>query len=184
MSDHNNLETFLDEAWRHLNRGAADSRSPARYPTFATVSPEGKPQARTVALRRASRPNSILEVHTDIATDKVTALEHTPIAAFHIWLPRADLQIRLSASVAILTGDCVDAQWAKVPPLSRVSYGTLPVPGHPIVDAYAYEKPSDQDRFAVLKCTVKEIDLVHLGKRHWRALFIAEDNWVGRWLAP
>ncbi|HAJ84538.1 MAG TPA: pyridoxamine 5'-phosphate oxidase, partial [Rhodobacteraceae bacterium] len=62
----------------------------------------------------ASRPNSILEVHTDIATDKVTALEHTPIAAFHIWLPRANLQIRLSASVAILTGDCVDAQWAKV----------------------------------------------------------------------
>ncbi|HAJ84539.1 MAG TPA: pyridoxamine 5'-phosphate oxidase, partial [Rhodobacteraceae bacterium] len=25
MSDHNDLEAFLDEAWRHLNRGAADS---------------------------------------------------------------------------------------------------------------------------------------------------------------
>ncbi len=184
MSDHNDLEAFLDEAWRHLNRGAADSSSPARYPTFATVSPEGKPQARTVALRGASRPNSILEVHTDIATDKVTALEHTPIAAFHIWLPRADLQIRLSTSVAILTGDRIDGQWAKVPPASRVSYGTLPTPGYPIVDVYAYQKPADRDRFAVLSCSLKEIDLVHLGERHRRAVFVAEDDWAGQWLAP
>ena len=184
MNDDNNLQAFLDEAWQHLKRGTADSRSPARYPTFATVSPEGKPQARTVALRSASRVASVLEVHTDIATAKVTALESTPVAAFHIWLPRINLQIRLSTSVAILTGDRIDGQWAKVPPASRVSYGTLPTPGYPIVDVYAYQKPADRDRFAVLSCTLKEIDLVHLGERHRRAVFVAEDDWAGQWLAP
>ena len=74
MSDPNDLQAFLDEAWRHLTRGVADSKAPARYPTFATVSTQGKPEARTVALRGASRSAGALEVHTDIETAKVTAL--------------------------------------------------------------------------------------------------------------
>ena len=65
MSDPNDLTAFLDEAWRHLQRGVADSRSPARYPTFATVAADGTPEARTVALRGASRSLYTLEVHTD-----------------------------------------------------------------------------------------------------------------------
>ena len=67
MNFPNDLRAFLDEAWRHLQRGVADSRSPARYPTFATVAADGTPEARTVALRGASRSQSMLEVHTDIA---------------------------------------------------------------------------------------------------------------------
>jgi pyridoxamine 5'-phosphate oxidase len=55
MSDPNDLQAFLDEAWQHLAHGVADSKSPARYPTFATVSADGIPQARTVALRGASQ---------------------------------------------------------------------------------------------------------------------------------
>ena len=64
MGDPNDLHALLDEAWRHLTRGVADSRSPARYPTFATVAPDGTPEARTVSLRGASRSQSVLEVHT------------------------------------------------------------------------------------------------------------------------
>ena len=54
MSDPGDLQAFLAEGWQHLRRGAADGRSPARYPSFATVSPEGVPEVRTVALRRAA----------------------------------------------------------------------------------------------------------------------------------
>jgi pyridoxamine 5'-phosphate oxidase len=74
MSDPNDLAAFLEAAWQNLRRGVADSRSPARYPTFATVSPKGLPEARTVALRRASPSEAIVEVHTDIATPKVQAV--------------------------------------------------------------------------------------------------------------
>ena len=184
MSDPNDLQAFLTEAWQHLVRGVADSRAPARFPTFATVSPNGKPQARTVALRAASRSAAVLEVHTDIATEKVTALQHSPFAVFHVWIPRADLQILLSVSVEILTGAAVDVQWAKVPPASRVSYGTVPTPGAPIPDDYAYEKPADRGRFAVLKCHLMKIELVHLGVRHRRAAYVSENDWAGTWLAP
>lgn len=184
MSDPNDLGAFLGEAWQHLSRGVADSRSPARYPTFATVAPDGAPEARTVALRGASQSAGRVEVHTDIVTDKVTALRANPRAALHVWLPKADLQIRLSTEVSILTGEAVQAAWEKVPEASRVSYGTDPDPGVPIAHVYAYEKPPRRERFAVLDCRVMAIDLVHLGARHRRAVYQRQDGWTGTWVAP
>ncbi|MBY5932616.1 pyridoxamine 5'-phosphate oxidase family protein [Tateyamaria omphalii] len=184
MSDPNDLAAFLNDAWQLLRRGVADSRSPARYPTFATVSPAGVPEARTVALRRASQEEAVVEAHTDIVTPKVTALRASPIAALHIWIPKSNLQIRLTTRVEILSGEGVEDAWAKVPPSSRVSYGTVPDPGTPIEHVHAYDKPPERDRFAVLRCMIDHIDLVHLGDRHRRAEYARHDNWVGNWRAP
>lgn len=184
MSDPSDLGVFLADAWQHLRRGAADSRHPARYPTFATVSPDGLPEARTVALRRAKPSDALVEVHTDIATPKVTALHSNPRAALHVWIPKSDLQIRLTTTVTILTGPQVQDAWEAVPPPSRVSYGTAPDPGTPIGSVYAYEKPAVRERFAVLRCAVDHIDLVHLDKRHRRAAFERADGFAGTWLAP
>lgn len=184
MSDAGDLAAFLAEAWRHLGRGVADRRHPARYPTFATVSPEGLPEARTVALRRASPSEAVLEVHTDVVTPKVAALRRSPWAALHVWVPKADLQIRLTTRVTVLTGTEVEDAWAQVPPAARVSYGTRPDPGTAIDTVYAYDKPADRARFAVLRCAVAEIDLVHLGAQHRRARYVAEDTWTGTWVAP
>lgn len=184
MSDAGDLSAFLAEAWQHLRRGAADGRHPARYPTFATVSPDGLPEARTVALRAAVPMEALVEVHTDIATPKVIALQANPRAALHIWVPKSDLQIRLTTTVDILTGPDVQDAWEAVPPPSRVSYGTAPDPGTPIDAVYAYEKPAVRERFAVLRCTVDHIDLVHLGKRHRRAAFTRDGGFAGTWLAP
>lgn len=184
MSDPNDLSALLSEVWQHLGRGAADGRHPARYPTLATVSPAGMPEARTVALRAARRSQNRLEAHTDISTPKVASLAHHPWAQFHIWIPRADLQLRVTTRVEIVTGAEVQAQWDAVPAASRVSYGTAPVPGTPIDHVYAYDKPPVRDRFAVLSCDVHEMDVVHLGAQHRRALFRAEDDWTGQWVAP
>jgi len=59
-----------------------------------------------------------------------------------------------------------------------------PLPGTPIADAFAYEKPADRARFAVLLCRVTQIDLVHLGTPHRRAGYLASDGFAGSWLAP
>lgn len=184
MSDPNDLAAFLSDAWHHLRDGVARSDAPARLPTFATVAPDGTPEARTVALRAADQARGMVEVHTDITTPKVTALHHRPVAALHVWVPSADLQIRLTAQVSILTGPEVEARWASVPVASRVSYGTTPTPGTPITHVYAYEKPALRDSFAVLACHLTHIDLVHLATRHRRAAFVADDNWMGTWLSP
>ena len=184
MSDLNDLAAFLEEGWQHLRRGVADGKAPARYPTFATVSSDGLPEARTVALRHAGQAEGVVEVHTDIATPKVAALRANPHAALHVWVPRSNLQIRLTSRVTIQTGDAVQAAWDKVPAASRVSYGTAPDPGTPISDVYAYEKPARRDRFAVLHCVISHIDLVHLGAQHRRAEFRRSEAWKGQWLAP
>lgn len=184
MSDPNDLATFLAQAWQHLRLGAVDAKSPARYPVLATVSPEGVPEVRTVALRKADEGGAVLEVHTDILTPKVTSLRANPVAALHIWLPRADLQIRATTDVDILTGQDVESAWAQVPPASRVSYGTEPPPGRAIKTVFDYEKPPTRNRFAVLRCHVQSFDLVHLGHQHRRASFVRADRWKGQWLAP
>jgi pyridoxamine 5'-phosphate oxidase len=184
MSDPQDLQALLDEAWRHLTRGVADARAPARTPTFVTVAPDGTPQARTVALRAAQKSTATLEIHTDLHTAKITALRQNPIAAFHVWIPRSDLQIRLTTRVEILTGPDTQPQWERVPAASRVSYGTAPDPGRPIADAFAYDKPAVQARFAVLRCAITHIDLVHLGTPHRRAGYHAGDKFAGQWLAP
>ena len=184
MSDPGDLQAFLAEGWQHLRRGAADGRSPARYPSFATVSPKGVPEVRTVALRRASEAEGLVEVHTDIATPKVAALRASPLAALMVWLPKPQVQIRLTTEVEIMTGDAVEEAWENVPPASRVSYGTRPDPGLPIPEVFAYEKPPARDRFAVLRCHVSSIDLVHLGEPHRRAGYHRDNGWTGAWLAP
>jgi len=184
MSDPNDLAAFWDLAWQHLMRGAADARHPARYPVFATVSHEGWPEARTVALRAAAQSEARLEVHTDTQTAKVHALTASPRAALHVWIPKADLQIRVQARVEIITGSKADDAWARVPAASRISYGTQPAPGTPISHVYAYEKPPDRSRFAVLSCHAEAVDLVELGAKHRRAGYARADGFKGCWRAP
>jgi hypothetical protein len=94
------------------------------------------------------------------------------------------LQIRVTAEVSIQTGPGVEPHWDKVPVASRVSYGTMPVPGTPIPQVHAYEKPAVRGRFAVLICRIVDMDLVQLGARHRRAIYRADDGWRGIWVAP
>lgn len=178
------LDSLHAQVWARLVRGVNDRHAPARHPTFATVSPEGWPEARTVVLRAADPASAMLEVHTDLHSAKVAALRNNSRAAFHIWEASAHLQIRLLADVTILSGDAVAATWARVPDPSRQSYGTSPAPGQPIASALAYSKPADPASFAVLRCAVKAMDIVHLGPQHRRARYAVTDGWKGQWLAP
>jgi hypothetical protein len=95
-----------------------------------------------------------------------------------------DAGITRFATVDIQTRPAVDRQWDRIPVASRVAYGTEPTPGTNISNAFAYEKPSERERFAVLTCKMVHIDLVQLGERHRRAGYSCENDWVGEWLAP
>jgi pyridoxamine 5'-phosphate oxidase len=178
------LASFYQQAWTRLVRGVADRRAPSRHPTLATVSPAGWPEARTVVLRAADPVLATLEIHTDLKSPKVASLRANNCATLHIWEQSAHLQIRIEATVTILTGENVAPIWAKVPDPSRQSYGTMPTPGTPIDAALAYKKPADQTSFAVLRCAAQAIDLLHLGPDHRRARFERLNDWQGQWLAP
>lgn len=178
------LTGLREQAWTRLVRGVADRRAPARHPTLATISPDGWPTARTVVLRAADPVAAMLEIHTDLHSAKMADLDAVPRAAMHVWDPSAHLQIRVQATVTILTGTEALATWQSLPEQTRRSYGTRPAPGQPIPDALAYDKPADPSRLAVLRCAVQQIDLLHLGPEHRRARFDRADGWAGQWLAP
>ncbi|SEP63345.1 Pyridoxamine 5'-phosphate oxidase [Loktanella sp. DSM 29012] len=179
------LDGLHDRMWQRLSRGVADRKSPARQPTFATVSADGWPEARTVVLRTAQRDTATVEVYTDLHSDKITSLRTTPRAALHIWEDKQHLQIRLQCAVTILTGDAVRDRWNPIPERGRMSYGVTPAPGTPLGDdALAYDKDPDFATFAVLSCAIQRIDLVHLGDDHRRAAYARADGWQGQWLSP
>ena len=178
------FDGLLSQTWGCLTAGVADRDHPARQPTFATTSPDGWPEARTVVLRAADRASARLEVHTDLYSSKITSLRANSRAAFHIWIADLALQLRLQTEVRITSGDAVADTWAKVPDPSRQSYGVTPPPGVVIENALDYVKAPDPATFAVLTCDVQTIDVVHLGAQHRRASFTRSRDWQGQWLSP
>ena len=179
-----NLSEMHAQVWTRLVRGVHDRRAPTRHPTMATVTPDGRPQARTVVLRAATKQTGCLEIHTDLHSTKVIELITTPFASLHVWDTTAHLQVRLEANVTILRGEEVAEIWTRVPELSRLSYGSSPAPGRQIPDALAYNQVPDPASFAVLQLSVHTIDVLHLGQHHRRARFERADNWEGIWLSP
>ena len=184
MSDPNDLSAFLDLGWQRLSRGLADRKAAARHPVFATVSPDGMPEARTIVLRAADREAATLEVHTDGGSGKIQSLQAHPVAQLHVWDERVKLQIRATAQVTIETGTTVAAKWTRVPDGSRMAYGASPRPGTPIDNAHAYTNLASSDWFTVLTCRLVDIELMQLVDPHRRAVFTRETDWSGQWLVP
>ncbi len=183
-TEYASLTEFYRVAWDQLGRGVADAKHPARTPTLATISANGFPTQRTVVLRAADRLTSQVEVHTDSLTPKVEELRENNKAALHVWIRKSMLQLRLEVCFDVLTGLEVADRWNAVPPTSRISYGTQPVPGKAITGPFDYEKPAEQARFAVLKGHVQQIEVLYLGTKHQRALYKRTDDWRGQWISP
>ena len=178
------LDSLYSHAWHRLIRGVHDRHASARYPTLATVSPTGWPEARTVVLRAVDRSCSRLEIHTNLYSPKIADLMTTPIAALHVWDSRSRLQIRLQADVVITHGAQVASIWSAVPESSRTAYTRSSVPGQTIAAALAYESTPDPAAFAVVHLDIRVMDLLHLGTHHRRAQYTRERDWTGCWLAP
>jgi hypothetical protein len=179
------LPATLDAVWQRLGRGVADRRAPARHPVLATAGLHGGAAARVVVLRAADRAAARIEVHTDTASGKIAELRADPACALVVWDPRAQLQIRLSATATILTGDAAASRWARIPDGARTNYGGSPAPGAPLSDPDDHAPGATSDRFAVLDLALDAIETLHLGRdRHRRARFLRADGFAGQWIAP
>ncbi len=178
------LDGLQERAWARLAMAALQSD----VVSFASVTPDGAPTVRSVVLRLAEPDPGTLEIYTDIESTKIAGLQKTPRACVMLWDADLSLQIRAACAVDILTGESVSDRWAAVPEHSRLSYGITPSPGQPIAEGTDYAKVPNQAVFAVLSCTVNQIDAVHLGRPHRRAQFTRPQSnngdWAANWLAP
>lgn len=173
------------KCWDVLEAGVADAASPARRPALASVGLAGDARVRIVVLRGADSAAGLVEVHTDLASEKVAELRRTPRAALLFWMPQDALQIRLSVKMQVLSGDDVAAIWAQVPQGGRMNYGGHPAPGTALADPADHDTTPDACRFAVLRGQITAFEALHLGKDlHRRAQFDVRDDFTGAWVAP
>ena len=169
------------QAWQELARGVADRKHPARTPTLATLGADG-PEARSVVLRRADPESAILEIHTDTASAKVAEIARDPRVALHVWIPKQNLQLRLSAHATLIHNDA--DRWANIPETAQIVYGGTPEPGQVIDRPDDHTPGATPDRFTAIDCRLTRADILHLGTpRHLRATFTGPD-WSGAWVAP
>ncbi|CTQ49695.1 pyridoxamine 5'-phosphate oxidase family protein [Jannaschia donghaensis] len=174
-----NLATLWSHVWDRLDRGVAQSDDPFRFVTLATVGPLGA-QARTVGLRAADRDAMTVEVHSDLRTAKVRAVEHDPRGEILLWDQATQLQVRLAVHLTLIPAD--QARWARIPPEARLNYGTDPAPGTPVDRPEVVTRTPQRDRFVALSGQVERMDVVSLAHDpHRRAKF---DGPSGRWVAP
>ena len=179
------LSMLHAEIWQRLVRGVHDRRAPARHPTLATVTPDGRPQARTVVLRAADKSAGTLDIHTDLRSAKVRDLAGNTFcgaACLGQFGPSADAAGRQRHGPH--RPGCGRDLGRASPRDRERSYGGTPEPGQPVAQALDYTKAPDPACFAVLRLEMMSIDALHLGPSHRRARFDRVDGWAGEWLAP
>lgn len=176
FADLGSLEAHV---WDRLVEAARDPDDPFRCVALATQGADG-PEARIVGLRRADRALAEVEVHSDLRTAKVSALERDSRAALLLWDADARVQLRLALDMRVVRAD--PERWGRVPRSARLNYGTDPAPGTPIAAPEVLRRTSEMARFVALVGCVRRIDMLSLAHNpHRRAVFDAQ---AARWVAP
>jgi pyridoxamine 5'-phosphate oxidase len=192
----NNLIETLAHAWRLLERGTADRRSPFHTPTVATVAADGSPEARTVVLRKVVAPERTVRFHTDTRSGKVAALATNPRLALHGYDPASKIQIRLSGNAHVHRGDEIARfAWGQSKSMSLMCYRQALAPGAkveaplkaPGTTAETYGPDDGFENFAAIVLQVTTLDWLYLASGgHQRARFTwdARGQLAHTWVAP
>ncbi|MEM1086862.1 MAG: pyridoxamine 5'-phosphate oxidase family protein [Pseudomonadota bacterium] len=172
MSDADRLSEIETNTWNLLGRAVVDKRSPLRWFTFATVSPDGQPEARTVVLREIDRDTRRITLFTDRRALKVAALQANSKTECHFFDSRKMLQFRLSGVASILTdGSRWQALFDKVPDHALGDYSALIAPG--TSGTMDSDSALAADYFTVIDISVQSLDWLSLSRDgHQRARFI------------
>jgi len=182
MTDLATLPGTHAHVWEALARGVTARDAPCRFAVLATVGDGGA--ARMVVLRDCDATAATVEVHSDLMADKVAELRAEPRATLLFWLPGDQLQIRLRARFDVVSGATVEARWQGIPNGPRRAYGGMPPPGCALATPSDHDDTPQRDRFAVLIGAVQQIETLHFGTPHRRAVFRRADGFAGGWIAP
>jgi len=188
-------QEIREQIWKELVRATHDRHHAWRTPVLATVGADGRPNARTVVLRKVSAADGgSIQIYTDRRSPKVAELTAQPSACLVFWSARLSWQLRVAVDVSIQTeGPSVDALWQTVKQTRAAGdYLGLLAPGHSLTDESGVtDDPTDDPtviaaeqtvHFAVLIARVSEMDWLELGRGQHRRARIVDDQW--QWLAP
>ena len=177
-----NLEETLTQTWALLTPGSSGKGTLA---SLATIGKDGGPELRTVMIRGADRVTAQVDTYADLHSAKVGEIQRNPRAAILLWSDAAQVQLRVSGEMSILSGEPTVLLWTALRADQKSAYGHVPNPGAPIPASDAWNDVPDPASFAVLTLHVTRIDHVSLDPTgHRRAVFEKKSDWVGQWLSP
>lgn len=191
------LDDVLKSSWRILHQGVRNSRHPFYRPILTTID-GNRPETRTVILRGFSEKDRTLVCHCDVRSPKVLQIRDNPHVSWLFYDPEKWVQLRLSGTASIHTGDkTAESQWKKVRMSSRINYCAATPPGSPTekptsgLPDFLREKapklldhPEARKNFAAIVCRFDQMDWLLLkltgnirAKFHWVDNRI-EASWV------
>lgn len=198
---YNDLTLSLAEAKYMIAGGAKDRRSPAHHPAVASVNSVGIPQQRVMILRDVDWPKRALRFHTDSRSSKVSQIAGSSGTSILIYDEPAKVQLRLTGTAHVETGEIADLSWQSSTTFARRCYMAEAAPGsisgQPTsgLPKWIEGKQPDEsqliqarENFAALVVTINNIEWLYLANAgHRRATWDwheAELEWLGRWLVP
>ncbi len=199
---YNDLDLTLDHAWKLIEAGAKNRRSPFHTPVVSTLGIDDAPQSRILVLRNANRDKQELRFNTDLRSPKVSEIVKNSCMSVLLYDAELKIQLRLSGRARIEScGAEVDTIWraadryarrcylAESAPSSVVGYPTSGLP-----TSIEGRKPEETEliparaNFALLLFNIQKIDWLYLATGgHRRAKFyydIAAQSWLGNWAIP
>jgi hypothetical protein len=187
------LPAVLDTLWQRIG-GALDGRWGAwALPSLVTVTEDGSPRSRVLALRAVDPAARRFVFHGDARSDKVRDIASEERVSL-LFFDRDDaVQARFDGVARLHHADPVAAvAWRDVSPLRRAACAVEAEPGAPLDDALPFTAlPSTDDtaafsNFAVIAVEVDAIDWLWLGGQDMRRARFAWNGarWSSSWIMP
>ncbi len=174
----------MDYFWRDaLSKAIRGNQQDAhhRYLQVATVRRDGSPANRTLVFRGFFDKGEVLQMVTDLRSEKVDQIQHERNAEICWYFTRSREQFRLSGSLAAVGDPAVlpatqalstarESLWASLSPAARAQF-FWPEPGKPLDDSGALEETdAAPETFMLLLFTATRVDHLQLSGKQRRML--------------
>ena len=183
--------------WSMLDDAVTNRSSQFRIPVFI-CGDQKDIDGRILVLRKSHKSNNLVQLHSDIRSDKILKLKNNKNASILFYDKEEKIQVRLKVECIVNHDNEVTKEsWLKTGHTSRKCYlvdngpGTescIPTSGlKPELDNFEFTMEQSEigyKNFTVIQCKVKNIEWLYLAaKGHRRAKFDLENN-KESWLVP
>ena len=188
------LPAVLDDLWGRIGASLDGRWGPWALPTLVTVTDDGSPRARVLALRAVDPAARRFEFHTDARSDKLREVAAEARVALLFFDRDAAVQARFDGTCDVHHADPVAAAaWRDVTGLRRAACAVEAEPGSPLDASQPYATlaatvapDAGFTNFAVLTIEVDAVDWLWLGPRDMRRARFAwiGGHWSSSWIVP
>ena len=190
------FKEIIKKIWSMLEDAVTNRSSTFRIPVFVCGDQKDF-DGRIVVLRKSHQQNKLLQVHSDIRSDKIPKLKNNKKASMLFYDKEEKIQLRLKVECTINhDNEITKESWYKTGHISRKCYlvdngpGTespTPTSGlKPELDNFEFTMEQSEEgykNFTVIQCKIKSIEWLYLAaKGHRRARFDLinnKENWLG-----